>query len=651
VPHRLRLLLVDDSAEDAELVVVELRRHGFEVEFERVDTEEGLRAGLASGPWDVVLCDYGLPSFDLPSALSTVLETDSDLPFLVLSGTIGEEAAVGALKAGARDVVLKTNLARIGPVIERELEESRNRRRHRESERALAESEARKSAILDSALDGVITIDENGRIIDFNPAAERMFGHRANDVRGADMADLIIPPEFRQRHREAFARYLATGEATLIGGRAELSGLRANGDEFPVELSITRGDVGGRTFFTSYLRDLTDRRRAEEERDALEAQLRQSQKMEAIGRLAGGVAHDFNNILLAIRGFAALLFKNLGDSHEREHVRGIDLAAERAADLTRQLLAYSRQQVLQPEPTDINVVVEETSEMLARLIGEDIRLTYELAPGLRPVLVDRSQLSQVILNLAVNARDAMPDGGSLEIRTRSVEVDETGVLGVEDIEPGTYTLLRIADTGSGISAETAAHVFDPYYTTKADGTGLGLATVHGIVQQSGGHIALSSELGVGTTFALYFPVTEEPVAVAEDPVEVVDMEGDETILLVEDAELLRPLLVEVLESYGYRVIPAANGADALELLARDRPAIDLLITDVVMPGMNGRELAERIGAELPGLRVLFTSGYPADPHIRQSIAEGRVAFIQKPYLADELARTVRQILAPPRPGT
>jgi PAS domain S-box-containing protein len=650
VPHRLRLLLVDDSAEDAELVVVELRRHGFEVEFERVDTEEGLRAGLASGPWDVVLCDYGLPSFDLPSALSTVLETDSDLPFLVLSGTIGEEAAVGALKAGARDVVLKTNLARIGPVIERELEESRNRRRHRESERALAESEARKSAILDSALDGVITIDENGRIIDFNPAAERMFGHRADDVRGADMADLIIPPEFRQRHREAFARYLATGEATLIGGRAELSGLRANGDEFPVELSITRGDVGGRTFFTSYLRDLTDRRRAEEERDALEAQLRQSQKMEAIGRLAGGVAHDFNNILLAIRGFAALLFKNLGDSHEREHVRGIDLAAERAADLTRQLLAYSRQQVLQPEPTDINVVVEETSEMLARLIGEDIRLTYELAPGLRPVLVDRSQLSQVILNLAVNARDAMPDGGSLEIRTRSVEVDETGVLGVEDIEPGTYTLLRIADTGSGISAETAAHVFDPYYTTKADGTGLGLATVHGIVQQSGGHIALSSELGVGTTFALYFPVTEEPVAVAEDPVEVVDMEGDETILLVEDAELLRPLLVEVLESYGYRVIPAANGADALELLARDRPAIDLLITDVVMPGMNGRELAERIGAELPGLRVLFTSGYPADPHIRQSIAEGRVAFIQKPYLADELARTVRQILAPPRPG-
>jgi PAS domain S-box-containing protein len=646
VARELRLLMIEDSETDVELVSLELRRQGYDVALERVDTEAGLRAALGTARWDVVVCDHGLPSFDSREALRTVQGADADLPFVILSGTIGEEAAVEALRAGARDVVLKTNLGRIGPVVDRELDEAEARRRHRASEHALAESEARKSSILDSALDGVITIDHEGRIIDFNPAAEGMFGRRSADVRGKPMAELIVPPALRQRHERAFARHLETGQSTILGERTELSALRADGREFPVELSITRGELAGGPFFTAYLRDLTEQKRAEAERAALEAQLRQSQKMEAIGSLAGGVAHDFNNNLLAIRGFSALLSETVVGDRDRERVRQVALAAERATDLTRQLLAFSRQQVLQPEPTSMNDVVEEMLELLRRLIGEHIELDFRAEHDLRAILIDRSQLGQVILNLAINARDAMPDGGALVIRTANVVLDERRVAGDEAVPPGRYALLELADSGVGMDEQTRSRAFDPYYTTKQEGTGLGLATVHGIVKQSGGHIALESEPGTGTTFRLLFPVTSDPVGEACAPAELVALAGSETILVVEDADVLRPLLLAVLESYGYRVLIAASGAEALEIAARERESIHLLITDVVMPGMNGRELAERLQADLPGLRVLFTSGYPADQTIRRGIAEGRVSFIQKPYHPDELARIVRRILAP-----
>jgi two-component system cell cycle sensor histidine kinase/response regulator CckA len=641
----LRLLMIDDSEQDVELVVIELRRHGYAVAVERVDTDAGLQTELESSAWDIVVCDHGLPSFSSQEALAMVQESDADLPFVILSGTIGEEAAVESLKAGARDVVLKTNLARIGPVVDRELFEAKNRRGRREVERALAESEARKSAILQSALDGVVTIDHDGRILNFNPAAEAMFGYVLADVAGKHMAELIIPPSLRPRHEAAFARQLATGESTVLGVRTELSAQRADGTEFPVEISITRGELSGEAFFTAYLRDLTERKEAEKAHANLEEQLRQSQKMEAIGSLAGGIAHDFNNILLAIRGFSSLLLKTLTDEREREQVRQVDLAAERAAELTRQLLAYSRQQVLQPAPTDVNSVVEETLGLLRRLIGENIELSCKLAPHLETILVDRGQLGQVILNLAVNARDAMPNGGALTIQTSNVSLDDTYVASHEEMVPGQYTLLQITDTGIGMDDETRIRIFDPYYTTKAEGTGLGLATVHGIVRQSGGHIWLYSEPGLGTTFRLYFPTTQEAVVPVPEPADVIVLEGDETILVVEDASILRPLLLQLLESYGYRVLLAASGAEALEIAARE-PAIDLLMTDLVMPGMNGRELAEQLQAERPTIRVLFTSGYPADTSLLRGIAERRVAFIQKPYVADELARTVRETLEP-----
>jgi signal transduction histidine kinase len=377
-----------------------------------------------------------------------------------------------------------------------------------------------------------------------------------------------------------------------------------------------------------------------------ETELRQAQRMEAVGQLAGGIAHDFNNLLGVIRGYSSIVLATATDEKVRRAIELIDQAAARAAELTSQLLAFSRRQVLQPEVSDLNEVVKETLTLLERLLGADILVDSQLDARLSPVLVDRGQMTQVILNLAVNAREAMPGGGTLTIHTENTELDEAYAAAHDGVEPGRYALVQITDSGPGMSEETCRHVFEPFFTTKEQGTGLGLSTVYGIVKQSGGHIWLYSELGIGTTFKVYFPATDAPVRPAEAPHEIGSLEGTETILLVEDADMLRPLVVEVLESYGYRVVVASDGVEAVELAcAPQAPKIDLLLTDVVMPRMNGREVAEKLLEGQPSLRVLYTSGYPSDTVIRHGIAEARAAFIQKPYLARELATKIREVLA------
>jgi two-component system cell cycle sensor histidine kinase/response regulator CckA len=639
----LRLLLVEDSESDAELVIALLRRHGYDVEATRVDTEARLRDAVEGQSWDLVLCDHGLPGFASYAAQAIVHETSPELPFVILSGTIGEEATVEALRSGARDVVLKGNLSRIGLVVDRVLEEAHNRRRSRQAEAELRDSEARKSAMLDSALDCVLTIDHDGRIVDFNPAAERTFGYRNQDACGRSLDALIVLPEPGEGGRDSLALQLSRSSSTILGDRVELTGTRADGSEFPIELSLVRSELSGRAFFTAYVRDLTSLKEAEAQRAVLEERLRHAQKMEAVGSLAGGVAHDFNNILLAIRGFSAQLLKGIGDEQQRESVRQIDLAAQRAADLTRQLLAFSRQQVVRPEATDMNVVIDEMLGMLRRLIDESVELTCALEPELETVVVDRGQLGQVVLNLVVNARDAMPDGGALAIETTNAQVDDRLTDGGAEVAPGRYAVLRVADAGVGMDEETRTHLFEPYFTTKPEGTGLGLSTVYGIVKQSGGHITLESEPGAGTTFTVYFPSSREHVVERAEVAAPTALEGDETILVVEDADIIRPLLIETLQEYGYRVIAARNGAEALELAARE-PGLDLLLTDIVMPGMNGQELADRLASLYPGLRVLFSSGYPADQPMRERIAGSDSGFIEKPFLPDDLVRAVREIL-------
>jgi signal transduction histidine kinase len=375
-----------------------------------------------------------------------------------------------------------------------------------------------------------------------------------------------------------------------------------------------------------------------------EESLRQVQRTEAVGQLAAGIAHDFNNLLVVIRGHSTLIIGGTADETVRNHAARIELAADRAAELTHQLLAYGRQQLLQPQTADLNVIVQDTLRMLERLIGEDIEIRTSYQDALPSVVVDAGQISQVILNLAINARDAMPDGGALSIRTTAVEIDDDYARLHAEVVPGRYAQLEITDTGTGMDETTRQRAFDPYYTTKDHGTGLGLATVYGIVRQSGGHIWLYSEPGIGTTFKLYFPTGVGAELPTEEPIEQGPLEGTETILVVEDAELVRDLVTTVLESFGYTVHAATNGVEALEVAERLGYEIDLVFSDVVMPGMNGRELAERLAERKPEIRLLFSSGYPDDTIMRQGIATARFAFIQKPYVSIELVQRVRSVL-------
>jgi signal transduction histidine kinase/ActR/RegA family two-component response regulator len=402
-------------------------------------------------------------------------------------------------------------------------------------------------------------------------------------------------------------------------------------------------------FNDKLLAEIAERKRAEDERQALEAQLLQSQKMEAVGQLAGGVAHDFNNMLTVITGYSAILLETLdaADSN-RGDIEEIKSAAERAAGLTRQLLAFSRKQVMQPRVIDLNSeVITGLEKMLRRLIGEDIELVATLDGNLGLVNADPGQLEQVIVNLAVNARDAMPDGGRLLIETANMELGSEHAGRHIGVQAGRYVMLAVTDTGSGMSPETLARMFEPFFTTKekGKGTGLGLATVYGIVKQSGGDIWVYSEPGQGTSFKIYLPLVEEPksVVAAASP-QANDYGGTETILLVEDDETLRLLARRILQSRGYTVLEARDGEHALAICGRSETRIDLVATDAIMPKMNGRVLAERLAAQRPGVRVLFMSGYTDDDMLRRGIMDPRMAFLQKPFTPDALAKRVREVL-------
>jgi PAS domain S-box-containing protein len=506
------------------------------------------------------------------------------------------------------------------------------------AERSLTESEARKAAMLEAALDAVVAIDDEGRITEFNPAAERTFGHRRADVVGRPIAETIIPTGLRDRHRRGFARYLTTGVSTILGRRLQLTGLRADGVEFPVELTVYRVPLPGPPAFSAFIRDLTEARRLEE-------QLLQTQKMDSVGRLAGGIAHDFNNLLTAISGFAELALGHPGIAPEVEKdLKQIQVAASRAAELTGQLLAFSRRQVMQPIALDLGEALHELSPMLQRLLGEDIRLNVSADPGLGNVLADPGQVSQVIVNLAVNARDAMPAGGRLTFEAANVELDAEYAQGHAEVLPGPYVVLSVTDTGSGMDEATRARLFEPFFTTKEQGkgTGLGLATAYGIVRQSGGHIWVYSEQGRGTVFKVYLPRIEAVSGERTTPVvRPRHTEGTESILVVEDDDSVRGFVRTVLESRGYRVVAAANADDAVEQAVGHDGPIGLLLTDVVMPGMSGADLAARIRDIVPDVKVLFVSGYTENTIVHHGVLDPGVSFLAKPFSPNTLAERVR----------
>jgi signal transduction histidine kinase len=423
------------------------------------------------------------------------------------------------------------------------------------------------------------------------------------------------------------------------------------------ELAQTLADnaamaVSNAKLFQKMLHELSERERAEVALRKTEEQLRHAQKMEAIGRLAGSVAHDFNNLLSVILGQGALLHTDLKPSDPmREEVASIITAGERAADLTQQLLAFSRQQVLVPQVLDLNHAVRESVKILQRLLGEDIELVTRLDRSLSKVKADPGQLDQVIMNLAINARHAMPDGGKLTIETHDVMLDEPYANEHIDVEPGLYVLIAVSDTGVGMTKETQARIFEPFFTTKelGKGTGLGLSTVFGIVKQSGGHIWVYSEPGQGATFKVYLPKCDEPTdAPRASSARPTSLSGTETILLVEDQDDVRRVAVHILRRYGYHVIEARNAGEALLSCEQHATPIHLLLSDVVMPQMNGRKLAERLLKIRPELKVLFMSGYAENAIVHHGILDSGIAFLQKPLLPEALARRVREVLDAPQ---
>jgi PAS domain S-box-containing protein len=802
----VRVLHLEDDPGDALLVREALENDCFGCEIVNVDTREAFEAALDSDGFDLVLSDYALPSFDGITALAAARRKRPDLPFVFVSGTMGEELAIETLKAGATDYVLKDRLGRLASSVQRALADARataERRRqerraamrhavtrclaesmtmeeavptvlsaiceaggflagalwftdpteqalscfsfwHREdvsiaefeelsrktsfplgvgmpgrvwasgkpawiedveldtnyprapvacrngirsacgfpirsrervlgvldfysseaqpaderlltaledignqlgqflerrrAELALRESEERYRSIAEATNEWIWSAGPDGRTDYSNRTVEAMLGYEPEELVGEDFFQ-IVHPDDASRAREVFAESLATKSGwTALPVRCR----HKDGSYRSLESNAVpiRGPAGQVLGFRGANRDVTDRL-------SLEAQLRQSQKMEAIGLLAGGVAHDFNNLLTTILGYSDLLSQALGpESAHAEEVDQIRKAGERAADLTRQLLAFSRKQILQPVVLDVDSVVRDTEKMLRRLIGEDIAFTLSLDSASGCVKADPGQLEQIVMNLVVNARDSMPRGGRLTIQTRNCDVGRVQARTLAGLKPGSYVCLSIRDTGEGMDRETLSRIFEPFFTTKEQGrgTGLGLSTVYGIVKQSGGYIAAESEPGKGTTFRIYLPRVSGRGEAAPAAREAAFSRGSETILLVEDEAPVRGLALRVLEQSGYKVLEAASAKEAVRLSADEGDPIDLLVTDVVMPGVSGPELARRLAVTRPDMKVLFVSGYTDDAVVRSDWLAPNQHFLQKPFGPDTLSRKVRSML-------
>jgi hypothetical protein len=582
-----------------------------------------------------------MPRFSALAALSIIVGRDLDVPVVVVSGTIGEETAVAALRGGANDFVLKDKLARLNPAIERELREAAVRKARRNAEAALHSSEQRYRRIVETTTEGVWSLDAAAKTTFMNTRMAAMMGCTAEEAVGKPAADLIPRDSLA-----AWAPHVAPRVEGIVV-RTDIRIQRPDGKDLwlLVDSTPSFSESGAFDGILAMAVDMTERRRLEE-------QLRQSQKMEAIGNLAGGVAHDFNNLLSVILSFTGLVLASVKtDDPIHADLEEVRKAGERAADLTRQLLAFGRQQMLQPRIVTLNHVLGGMEKMLRRIVGEDIELSILTSYTLGKILADPGQLEQVIMNLIINARDAMPEGGQVSIETANVELDAAYAALHLGVTPGPHAMIAITDTGSGMDPATRAHIFEPFFTTKerGKGTGLGLSTVFGIVQQSGGHIWVYTEPGKGSTFKVYFPRVDGAID-AQPPATVVpeSLDGTETILLVEDEEPVRASMRAILRRRGYNVLEAQNGGEAFLICERFKAKIHLLLTDVVMPRMSGREVAERLLTLRPDIKVLYVSGYTENSVVHHGVLDAGVSFLQKPITPGALLRKVREVLDPPK---
>jgi PAS domain S-box-containing protein len=496
---------------------------------------------------------------------------------------------------------------------------------------------AHERALSETAADAMITIDASGTIRSANPATSSMFGYPRAALIGRRIEQLLAP-SLRESIPKALAQYVESGQRTVAWTSAEFIGARADGVEFPIEVSFGEY-VDRERYFTWIVRDVSGRK-------SLEDQLLQAQKMEAVGQLAGGVAHDFNNMLTAIGGFTELMAESPDDAATRSHaLEAIRTATERATGLTRQLLAFSRRQRLEASIISLNDTLERIEPLLRRLLGEHVELVVQKADDLRHVLADASQLETAVMNLAINGRDAMPEGGTLTIETSNVELDELYARQHVQVTPGPYAMLSVHDTGSGMDPTTLSHIFEPFYTTKdlGRGTGLGLSSAYGVVRQSGGNIWVYSELGQGTTFKVYLPEAIGAVADPRPSLPKGETLGTGTIVVAEDEPVVRDLIVSTLGRYGYDVLAAGDGREAMELIERVGQRIDLLVSDVVMPNVGGLELIDLARAWRPDLPVILISGYSERLLPADSLARG-VTFLEKPFTGQRLAEAIRVAL-------
>ncbi len=505
-----------------------------------------------------------------------------------------------------------------------------------------SDSESRYRDCFENAKDAIYVHDLNGRYTMVNKAGEALIGYTRDEILRMTISD-VVPQNCIEKIQARLRKKLADHAPTIY----EVEAIRKDGSRVPVEVSSRLiYENGAPVAVQGSARDITERKRAEEALRASQWQLQQSQKLEAIGQLAGGVAHDFNNLLTAILGYTDLSLRRTEvDDSIRRNLEETRKAAERAASLIRQLLAFSRKQILEPKVLDLNVVVRDMHKMLTRLIGENIELATKQASDLGIVKADPCQVEQIIVNLVVNARDAMPRGGKVTIETANVVIDEHDTLKHVSIKPGQYVMLAVSDTGTGIDEETQAKIFEPFFTTKevGKGTGLGLSTVYGIVKQSGGNIWVYSEPEVGTVFKVYLPRVEAAERVEKPASEVTVFHGTETILLVEDEDVVRGLTRRILAEAGYKVLDARSGAEAIQICQDYRGPIDLLLTDVVMPEISGKEVAERLQELRPSARVLFMSGYTDEAIVRHGVLNAKVEFIQKPFTWAKLGKKVRDV--------
>jgi len=498
------------------------------------------------------------------------------------------------------------------------------------------------ATVLDTVVDGLITIDRHGNIQSYNKACISLFGYAPDEVLGENIR-ILMPEPYHSEHDSYIHAYLETGIPRIIGIGREVMGRRKNGSTFPMELAVGESPQGGHHAFVGIIRDLTERREAEKQRE----QLRQSLKMEAVGQLTGGLAHDFNNLLAIIIGNLDMLREIRAEDPVTDELVGDALdSALRGADLTRRLLAFARRQPLQPEPADINEVIGAIVRLLMRTLGENITIELALASDVWPVQIDRAQFEAVIANLATNARDAMPRGGSLLIATHNGRLDEAYAAAHTDVAPGDYVVVEVSDSGTGMPQEVLTRIFEPFFTTKEQGkgTGLGLSMVFGFMKQSGGHITVYSEPDKGTTFRLYLPrLLEAPKTSDERQDESAPLGGSETVLVVEDNAGLRRIVVRQLSEAGYRVLEAADAEAAMTIIESPEP-IHLLLTDIVMPGaMDGRDLARVAAMRRPLLRTLLTSGFP-DARWGGVTPRTGGRLLSKPYRKEELRRAVREVL-------